>query len=199
MLEKYEKYLDLIESHLLRKYFENQKDYLHCKEGCSHCCETGEYPFSRLEFEYAMLGYNALNEEEKNIIQKKADKIKLDKKNSTEKVCMHECPFLTDKKCSIYKHRGIICRTHGLLFFIEDKDGNSRNKIPHCVNLGLNYSNVYDENIGMISDELWGKSGIKNEPVAYNIGLKALCSNSVTKELELDFGEAEALIEWFVD
>ncbi len=196
MLDRYEKYLDLIGSHLLQKYFENQKEYLHCKEGCSHCCESGEYPFTSLEFQYAMVGYKALSEKEKDIIQKKVKQIKINKEKSTKENFMHECPFLIDKKCSIYKYRGIICRTHGLLYFITDKDGNSRNKMPHCVNLGLNYSNVYDENIGMISDELWAKSGIKNEPVAYNLGLKALCSNSVTKELELDFGEAKALIEW---
>ena len=196
MLERYEKYLDLIGSHLLQKYFETQKEYLHCKEGCSHCCESGEYPFTNLEFQYAMVGYKALSEKEKDIIQKKVKQIKIDKEKSTKETFMHECPFLIDKKCSIYKYRGIICRTHGLLYFITDKDGNSRNKMPHCVNLGLNYSNVYDENIGMISDELWKKSGIKNEPVAYNLGTKALCSNSVTKELELDFGEAKALIEW---
>ena len=198
MLERYEQYLNLIGSRLLQKYFDNQKEYIRCKEGCSHCCETGEYPFTNLEFQYAMVGYNALSEKEKNIIRQKVKQIKMDKENSTEEVFMHECPFLINKKCSIYQHRSIVCRTHGLLYFINNEDGSSKNKIPHCVNLGLNYSNVYDKNIGMISDVLWEQSGIENEPVAYNVGLKALCKNSVTEELELDFGEAKPLIDWFI-
>lgn len=201
MIEKYEQYLELIDQRLLQKYFEQQKDYIKCKSGCSHCCESGQYPFSEVEFQYTMLGYDTLSEKEKNIIQKKVKKIKKDKEdskiNGNDEEFMHECPFLIDKKCSVYKYRGIICRTHGLLFFVDDKEGKSKNKIPHCVHLGLNYSNVYDKSTGTISSELWEKTGIKNEPVAYNLSLKTLLNNGVTKELELKFGEEKALIDWF--
>lgn len=197
MLERYEKYLELLEEKMFKKYFERQKDYIHCKLGCSRCCEVGEYPFSELEFQYAMVGYNALNENEKQIINIKVKEIKAQKALSKDKTFMHECPFLIDKKCNIYKHRGMICRTHGLMFYIEDKDGKSKNKGPDCVNVGLNYSSVYDKEKKMISLELWEKTGIKTEPVAYNISLKALLSNEVTKELEINFGESKALIDWF--
>jgi len=197
MIEKYEKYLEIIGTRLLKKYFEQQKEYIKCKEGCSHCCETGQYPYSQVEFQYLMLGYETLSEEEKSIVQEKIKKVKKEKEEYTGEEFMHECPFLIDKKCSVYKYRGIICRTHGLLFFLINKDGESKNKIPHCVNLGLNYSNVYDEEKETISQELWEKSGIKEEPVAYNLSLKVLLNNGVTKELELDFGEEKALIDWF--
>lgn len=194
MIEKYERYLDLIGTKLLQKYFERQKEYIHCKAGCSICCENGQYPFSEVEFQYAMLGYNSLSENEKNIIQ---EKIKKEKKKFVDEKSMYECPFLINKKCSIYKYRGIICRTHGLLFYITDENGESKNKIPNCVNYGLNYSNVYDDVTKTISSELWEKTGIETEPVAYNLSLKVLLNNDVTKELGLDFGEERALIDWF--
>ncbi|MFA7659044.1 MAG: YkgJ family cysteine cluster protein [Candidatus Gastranaerophilaceae bacterium] len=196
MIEGYEKYLDKIGEHL-QKFFAQQKPYIFCKEGCSFCCEFGEYPFSEVEFQYAMKGYDTLSEKEKNIIQKKIEKIKKEKEKTATKEFMHECPFLIDKKCSIYKYRGIICRTHGLLFFTVDKNGESKNKVPKCVHLGLNYSSVYDEAKGIISSELWRKSGIKTEPVAYNIGRKTLLNNNIAKEFGLDFGEEKALIDWF--
>ena len=186
---------------MLKKYFEQQKEYLHCKPGCSSCCETGQYPYSEVEFQYLMLGYNTLSDYDKNIIQKNIEKIKKEykafKPNSDDELFMYECPFLVNKKCSVYRCRGLICRTHGLMYFMRDENGDSRNRIPHCVNLGLNYSNVYNKSEKMISQELWEKSGIKNEPVAYNLSQKALLKNGVTEELELEFGETKALIDWF--
>lgn len=197
MIEKYEKYIELIGNRLLQKYFEQQKEYIHCKEGCSHCCESGQYPFSRVELQYLMLGYNLLSNHEKDIIQKNIERVKEEQEKFDGDVFMHECPFLINKKCSVYNHRGIICRTHGLLFFIKSENGEIRNKIPNCVHLGLNYSSVYDAEKKMISQELWEASGIKEEPVAYNLSLKALMQNGITEELGLDFGESKALIDWF--
>jgi len=195
--EKYEQYLGIISTRLIQKFFEQQKDYIHCESGCSLCCEYGQYPFSEIEFQYAMLGYNALSENEKRLIQEKVKKIKEVKIKSIDEEFMYECPFLIEKKCSIYKYRGIICRTHGLMFFLTDKDGEVKSKAPRCVHFGLNYSNVYDESTGKISLELWEKTGIKTEPIAYNLGLKFLLNNVVTEELELEFGEEKALIDWF--
>lgn len=196
MITRYEKYLESISETLL-KFFEQQKDYIHCKFGCSLCCETGQYPFSALEFQYAMIGYNALSEDEKSIIDAKIKETKAQKELSTNKVFMHECPFLIDKKCSIYKHRGIICRTHGLMFFYEDENGEEKNKCPDCISKGLNYSEVYDKEQKIISMELWEESGIETEPLAYNLSLKVLLNSSLAKQLELDFGESKALIDWF--
>lgn len=202
MIKKYEKYLELIGKNLLQKYFEQQKDYIKCKPGCSHCCEEGQYPFSALEFEYAILGYNLLDENTKNIIQAKVKEVNAEKKleeNVNNENFMYECPFLIDKKCSIYNHRGIICRTHGLMFFTTDENGNEKKKIPHCMNLGLNYSNVCDKEKGIISSEMWEKTGIKAEPVAYNLGLKFLLNNELTQALEIEFGEEKMLIDFFED
>jgi len=199
MIEKYEKYLELIGYGLIQKHFEEQKDYIKCKQGCSFCCESGQYPFSEVEFEYLMLGYNTLSDEEKAIIQSKVQEVKSLKSEIIEtedKRFMYECPFLINKKCSVYKYRGIICRTHGLLFFMVDKDGKSSNKMPDCATKGLNYSNVLDLKTGILSVELWEKTGIKTEPVAYNLSQKAMLKNVLTEELQLEFGQTKALIEW---
>lgn len=199
MLEKYEKYLANI-GESIDKFFAEQEPYIFCKKGCSLCCETGEYPFSELEFKYAMVGYNALNEKEKEIVKKKVNHIKIDKNNkkdSDKKKFMHECPFLIDKKCCIYNYRGIICRNHGLLYYTVDKDGKTVYSVPHCVNDGLNYNNVFDEQAGTISSLKWKETGINMEPVSYNIGYKFLTNNETTNLLGLNFGEEKALIDWF--
>lgn len=199
MIGKYAKYLELIETHLLKKYFEHQKDYIKCKVGCSFCCESGQYPFTNIEVQYLMLGYHNLDDEQKIIVQEKIAEIKVQKDKYVGEEFMYECPFLINNKCCVYDYRGIICRTHGLMFFITDKNGKSRNKCPDCVNFGLNYSNVYDKPKKMISTELWEKSGIKAEPIAYNLSQDVLLNNDATKELGLDFGESKALIDWLVD
>jgi len=199
MINKYEQYLNTIGASL-DKFFAQQKPYIFCKEGCAICCETGEYPFSELEFQYAMIGYTELDEEKKQVIQAKVKKIKEEKKLSkkvSDKKFLHECPFLLEKKCSIYKHRGIICRSYGLAYYTEDKSGKTTFTMPCCVDNGLNYSNVYDQETGIISSKKWAETGIETEPVSHNVSLDFLKNNNITKELELDFGEARAIIDWF--
>ena len=41
----------------LEGFFEHQSPYIFCKKGCSKCCQNGEYPFSKLEFDYIMVGF----------------------------------------------------------------------------------------------------------------------------------------------
>ena len=197
MIEKYEHYLEYINANLNR-FFEAQKPYIFCKEGCSGCCETGSYPFSKLEFEYIMLGYELLPESTKEIIKNNIKEIKAEKAKSDQEEFCHICPFLIEKKCSVYTHRGLICRSYGLLSHGKTKDGEDINKMPYCTKEGLNYSNVYDSTTEMISSEIWAKTGIETEPVAYNISLDFLWDNRHTKELGLDMSEQKCLIEWFV-
>jgi len=196
MIEKYENYLEIIGASL-QKFFTQQKPYIFCKEGCSICCETGEYPFSELEYNYAMIGYNQLSEEMKKNIQEKVDEIKKTKEISTEKKFMHECPFLIEKKCSIYKYRGVICRSYGLVSYATDKNGETKYNMPCCCMDGLNYNNVYDEESKTFSSKKWEETGIEVEPVSHNVGLNFLLNNNVTQDLELKFGEQKALIDWF--
>lgn len=201
MIEKYEKYLDKI-NESLQRFFAQQQPYIFCKEGCAICCEKGEYPFSKLEFEYAAIGYNTLDKKYKDLVQEKIEKVKKDKANfkitGNDKKFMHECPFLIDKKCSIYKYRGLICRSYGLTYYTTGKDGKTNYNMPCCVDNGLNYSNVYDTKTGTISSKKWAKTKIETEPVSYNVGLDFLLNNNMTEEFELKFGEQKALIDWFL-
>ena len=118
----------------LKDYFELHSDYVHCKEGCSSCCEEGDYPISQPEAEYLMQGYIALDNDTKIKVQ---NNIKLIKKGGA-------CPFLINNKCSVYPYRPIICRVHGLAYLC--KEGTV--KLPYCANEGKNYSNVL--NAGMV-------------------------------------------------
>ena len=195
-IKKYEQYLEMLAPYF-KKYFEAQAPYIFCKEGCAICCETGVYPFGEVEFDYAMLGYEALTLEQKEEIQAEVKKIKLEKEKSGIKDFMHKCPFLLNKKCSIYNHRGIICRSYGLMYFTEDDKGELAYKMPCCVDDGLNYSNVYDPEKGTITTEKYKKTGIEIEPLSYNVGLKFLLKNSMTEKLELEFTEQKAIIDWF--
>lgn len=197
MITTYEKYLEIIHERMLEKFFNQQKDYVFCKSGCSFCCEKGQYPFSELEFKYVMIGYNNLNDETKLLILDKVKKVKEQQIGTNNEEFAYECPFLIDKMCSIYDYRGIICRTHGLMFYYQDENGESKSKAPKCISIGLNYSNVYDEKSKTISSEMWEKSGIEAEPISYNLSLKFLLNNVLTKQLELDFGEEKTLIDWF--
>ncbi len=195
----YKIYLQLLEERLLTKYFENQKDYIFCKKGCADCCKHGEYPTTKIELQYIALGFVQLPKDLQQEILMKINEIAERKRNYTAKVPFtYECPFLVNNVCCLYDYRMIICRTHGLMFFM-DNNGKNENKIPACVHLGLNYSNVYDKETNMISSDMWQKTGIKNPPLAYNISQKVLLNNIMTEPLGFEFGETKALIDWFYD
>ncbi|MCM1265011.1 MAG: hypothetical protein NC200_02330 [Candidatus Gastranaerophilales bacterium] len=191
-IQKYEIYLNYLEKKL-GEAFEEQSPYIFCKEGCSSCCELGEYPFSEIEFSYLMMGVRSLDPQTINIIEKNIDKIRKDKQECDGKF-LYACPFLVNKRCSLYKFRGIICRSHGLAFFSKNK----KLLVPACVDEGLNYSNVYDFENRTISSEKYRALGIEQEPLAHNVGVHFLTNNEITQELNLDFGEIKPMCEWFL-
>lgn len=170
--------------------FENQAEYIMCKEGCSYCCEKGEYPFSKLEFDYLLEGYKKLDQETKYKILENIAKINEEKAVSKEETFMHVCPFLINKRCSVYEHRGIICRTFGLL--CEHDDG--RLTMPFCNDLGLNYSKVYDPEVGQITSEKIDACG-GPEPKAYRISRDNIQNISIAKNLDIEWGESKTMLD----
>lgn len=196
MKQAYEKYLEILDAYL-QKFFMQQKDYIFCKEGCSLCCENGSYPFSRLEFDYLMYGFSQLPEDIKIQIVDEIKQFKKEKEQSQEKKFFHKCPFLIDKKCSVYKYRALICRNYGLMYFYKNKAGEQRYHMPCCVSEGLNYSNVYDKKEGVLTTEKWKATGFEIEPVSYNVSLAFLMDNDLTKHLNLEFGEQKHILDWF--
>ena len=172
----------------LENFFEQQSPYIFCKKGCSKCCQNGEYPFSKLEFNFLMIGFSKLPDETKQIILNKVANIK----KSNPKT--YECPFLINNECSVYDFRGIICRSFGLMSI--NPEGNS--KIPFCAFEGLNYSNVVEPETKIISLEKYKKLGENiPEPLAYNVGYKFLTNPNIEKNFNINFGEKKALIDWF--
>ncbi len=195
MLTKYVEYLYTIQKKI-DGFFENQKPYIFCKEGCSACCKTGEYPFTQVEMQYLMLGFHQLPTETKLKVLAKINELKERYATANkEESFMHECPFLVDDKCSVYDFRGLICRTHGLAFY----DANGKLRVPSCIHEGLNYSNVFDPEKNILCGDRWAATGIEQEPVSFNLSRKFLLNNEATKYLELDFGEEKAMIGWLVD
>ena len=177
----------------LSKFFESQSPYIFCKRGCSKCCENGEYPFSKLEYEFLMIGFSKLSLELQQKILKKISDIKKQKQKSNGEFT-YECPFLINHECSVYEFRGIICRSFGLMSI--NWEGNSR--IPFCAFEGLNYSNVVDCDTKIISMEKYKQLGDNlPEPLAFNTGYKFLTSENIEKGFHLNFGDKKPLIDWF--
>lgn len=176
----------------LQKMFDNQAEFIKCKEGCSYCCEKGEYPFSELEFNYLIEGYKQLDSNTKKIIKENIKQINKKKSKNTDKIFMHKCPFLIDKRCSVYKNRGIICRTFGLL--CEHNDG--RLTIPFCHEYGLNYAQLYDKELGQLIDERDGIKLSKTEPAAFRIERDNIMNLSIAKNLNIVWGDSKTMIDF---
>ncbi|MGN1153290.1 MAG: YkgJ family cysteine cluster protein [Candidatus Gastranaerophilaceae bacterium] len=181
MLKKYEKFIKEFDKKI-RKYFEVQSEHICCKEGCAGCCEIGDYPFSQLEMMYLMTGFKKLSLEKQKIIKQNMQNIK---KNRFSEHFFYQCPFLIDKKCSVYKYRGITCRTFGLAYLIDKK--NKQVKLPECSKEGLNFCKVYN-----------GKE-FSIEPIKENLDLPSVIKSKLAKNNKLEFGEIRSLVNWFPD
>ncbi len=193
MIENYEQYLDFLTGKL-NKFFEAQAPYIFCKRGCAKCCQEGEYPFSQIEFDYLIRGFTSLPKETRFEILNNIAQIKLAKKNSTEEKFLYQCPFLINNECSVYAYRGIICRSFGLIYTVA---GEAKPKIPFCAYKGLNYSNVFDTETGMIPTEKYKAMNIDKEPLAYNVSYNFLTSEDFEKMFKFKFGDKKPLIDWF--
>ena len=192
MVKNFETYLNHI-TNKINEFFKNQEEYIFCKKGCSKCCEKGEYPWSYIEYQYLMIGFKKLPIELQNKINNEIKKLKEEKKNFKEERFMHKCPFLIDGVCSGYNHRGIICRSFGLLY---TSDKNGKIQMPFCHEFGLNYSNVYDIKTNSISTELFQKGSFKAPPKLYNVSYKFLTQDTFADGFGFKFGEKKPLLDW---
>lgn len=189
----YKRYLNTIDT-ILKKNFEDQKEYICCKEGCSYCCETGQYPYSDIEFKYLLLGLINLPAEERQEIIANIQALKEDYKKIQNKTDFkYACPFLnSNKKCSVYEYRGFICRSFGLLKI----DKNDHISIPFCKSLGLNYSKVYNKEENILDNKLVEKYQYEKKPKAYNLNFDNFMNKDHFEDFELEFGEIKSLVDW---
>lgn len=192
MFDNYEKFLGYLNVKL-QSFFEQQKEYICCKEGCSLCCKTGVYPISEIEFLYLKSALSELDYELRVKILDKILQLKKEKmQQGNDRNWTYICPFLVNDRCSIYEKRPIICRTFGLPYFLDEKI-----KVPSCLFEGLNYSQVYDYSTGQLSDVKFKELGYKQEPLAYNLSKKFLYNSKLAEVCNLNFGKDKALIDWF--
>lgn len=182
MIDRYNKYLEIIDTKL-NHMFAKQAPFIKCKKGCSYCCKDGEYPMSELEYINLMFCYNTLPNDIKGKINQNIDKLIEQNKQK-----FYECPFLIDNACSVYKARPLICRTFGLISYHES----GKNKMPFCIDLGLNYADVRDEETGMLTK--CAQDG--TAPTAYNIDRRTLRDREMEKLFDIIFGEDKSMIEW---
>ncbi|MBR1423948.1 YkgJ family cysteine cluster protein [bacterium] len=180
----------------INTHFEEQSEYIHCKEGCSLCCRNGEYPCTDLESQFLKFGMNLLPMQLKVVIEDNIHNIKNEKAKFKGNTFEYVCPFLINDRCSVYNFRPLICRTFGLTYY-EHSNGKNFLKIPFCVKEGLNYHEVYDEAEACLSSELFKQKGFNVEPQAYNLSPDFLISKVGKEMLGLDFGELKTIIDWF--
>lgn len=168
----------------IKKIADLQKKYIYCKEGCSYCCEKGDYPFSQVEFNYITQGFINLGYKEKITVQNNIKKLLEEKKINKDKKFEHVCPFLINKKCSVYEYRGIICRTFGLCYYDEE---NKYVRLPDCVNKGLNYSEYYDKKDKTLK--------IQDVPMV-NLRIDKVLTSELAKKYDIKQSEIRPLLEW---
>ncbi len=193
MLRRYEQYLEFLQKKL-DKFFEAQKPFIACKEGCSLCCQNAQFPYSLLEVKYLVQGMFELPVEVRLKVEDKMIEIIEQRRNFKGERFLYDCPFLINGSCCVYKYRGIVCRAFGLLTKKEE----GKTKTPFCCFKGLNYSNIYDEKEKKLSEVKMQELGITQEPLAYNVSYPFLTGESVQNAFKLNFGEKKPLIEWFL-
>lgn len=194
MLQNYIAYLKFIDEKL-QKFFERQKPYIRCQKGCGMCCQNAQFPYSKIEMDYLMIGAWQLDLEKKRIVAENVNKIRKQKAEFKGENFKYDCPFLIDNVCSVYEYRGIICRTFGLM--TQGNDG--RIKVPFCCFKGYNYANVMEDGGNKISAEKFKASGFKEEPVAFNVSYEFLTDPDFEHGFKFEFGEKKPLIDWFLD
>lgn len=193
MFKNYLKYLEFLEEKLA-KFRKSQEPYLFCKKGCALCCKNAQYPYSLTEVKYLLSGFLNLDDKTKAKIEAQLFDVVERKKKFRGKKFRYDCPFLIDDSCSVYEHRGVICRTFGLMTSIE----NDKVKAPFCCGKGLNYSNVLNLSKNTISTRKFKKLGVNEEPLGFNISYKFLTNPEFEKEFQFLFGEKKSLVEWFM-
>ena len=145
--------------------------------------------------QYVLAGLHNLDKKTLNKIEQNLANILTRKQKFKGKKFLYDCPFLINDECAVYKYRGVICRTFGLMTnTIEGKI-----KSPFCSSLGLNYSNVLNARKTHISVRKYKKLGVTEQPLGFNVSYKYLTDKDFEDSFNIKFGDKKPLIEWFLD
>lgn len=205
---EFEKYKALLEAvmPIIDEHFVMQKDYIKCRIGCSHCCQGGYYPVTKSEAKLMKEGFDILEASLREKITQKANSLEREREQFVNEgneflKFKYSCPLLVDDKCSIYEHRPIICRTQGLI--VQSISKETAFNMPACVYIGLNYANVWDENIQFFSEAKRKALNIEVPPVALDFSYESLLEVLGVKAETLldnlsnpDSDEIRMIFEW---
>lgn len=87
------------------KLSNKHKSYIQCKKGCDLCCM--DYSILPIEFKY---------------IEDKLRRANFKPEQPSSESGSGNCIFLKNHICTIYEHRPVICRTHGLPLLYTNDD-----------------------------------------------------------------------------
>jgi|GEM_PF-410302 len=197
-LAKYTIFLNSVEN-ILQKYFEEQKEYIKCAPKCSHCCESGSFPASEVEFAFVRQGIKTLDEKTQKELKLKCLELYEKRHIYLQQgkdifEFTYKCPFLLNKTCLVYDYRPLVCRIHGLMSYSYTEEGVNSQKIelPCCTELGLNYAEVYNKTLKTVSQEKAKQLNKKVPPRVYPIGYSKLLEEFGN----IGYGDIRMLFEW---
>jgi Fe-S-cluster containining protein len=117
-----------------RQYTEVAKHYgFHC-DGCEdNCCRTRFYHHTYLEYLDIHSGLNKLGLQRQREIQSRAALVCRETAKADEKAMPVRlmCPLNSDGRCTLYRHRPMICRLHGISHELR-KPGQNVIRGPGC-------------------------------------------------------------------
>ncbi len=104
-----------------------------CESCPDNCCDSYFLHHTYLEWAYLWCGIRKLPQERQQVILKKANEYVLASQEAMAKEERPElmCPLNAEGLCTIYKHRLMVCRTHGVPSLMQRPDG-KRFNFPGC-------------------------------------------------------------------
>jgi uncharacterized protein len=108
-------------SHNCSQLHQLHLEHTQCRKGCSSCCM--DFSLLPVEFHYIL------------------HHIKSGPITINNEAIEGQCIFLVNNACTIYEHRPIICRSHGLPILFMDEEGENFN-LSFCP---LNFNDVDDD------------------------------------------------------
>jgi Fe-S-cluster containining protein len=153
--EQYFKLLTSLEAEICRVQ-EFHQDVIHCRRHCCACCQ--EISLLPLEAAIIQAFLKSLPEHTRANIQPPTEQ--------------DVCPFLSDRLCTIYQARPIICRTHGLPIAYVDPEREVVEVSTCPVNL-----DPYNETLLSLNDEYLGhreKSQARRIPMGHLLNREAI-------------------------
>ena len=126
-----------------RQYADVANHYgFHC-DGCEdNCCRTRFYHHTYLEYLYIQAGFNKLGDQRQREMQSKAAAVCRETALADEKArpIRLMCPLNSDGRCTLYTHRPMICRLHGISHELR-KPGQNVIRGAGCGMFDLQFSN----------------------------------------------------------